>query len=434
MATHVIKKDQTATVEIKESYSKWVLEEGVTLSGAPAFGTKAYDHVELAVNGKILTSGNGIFLGSSLPGQDSDDMAVTVSKSGRIGAEYFGIAVVGDDSTIENDGRITTQSANAIYLEGDNVSLVNTGLLRSAGVPAVDLSGTAVFSIQNSGRIETIANDNAITGHDVSDGSIVNLKSGVIAGAIDFSDASGGDGSVEIINKGKIAEGVGANNPGISFDDANDRLVNRGLIGGDVNFGDGDDFGDFRNGTMNGAFILGGDGDDTFIISDTSSKIFEFLNAGNDTIKTTVSYALGNTIFDRIEALTAIGKKDVDLTGNDQANDLTGNAGDNMLSGGAGDDSLVGNRGDDALSGNDGADDFYFFRKTGDDTITDLDVDHDTIHFGNVPGFGSIDDVKSHITFAKNGDAVIDLGAHGSITLSGIGESDIDKVEFQIEL
>jgi Ca2+-binding RTX toxin-like protein len=434
MATHVIKKDQTATVEIEESQSKWVLAEDTTLSGSPGIGTEAYDHIDLVVNGKILSSGNGMFLGSSLQGKYSDGMSVTVAKSGQVGAEFFGIAIVGDDATIENNGQVKAQSWNAIYVEGDNVSVVNNGLVRSAGLSAIDLAGSDVFSIRNTGRIETVAGDSAITGQNVDEGHIVNAKSGVIDGAISFTDFNNVDGRIEIVNKGKIAEGVGANSTGINFQGGDDRLVNRGLIGGDVNFGDGNDVGDFRHGSMDGAFILGGGGDDTFIISALSSKIFEFLNAGTDTIKTTVSYTLGNTIFDSIEKLVAIGKKDIDLTGNNLANDLTGNACDNNLAGGEGNDMLTGNRGNDTLSGGDGSDDFYFFRKTGDDTITDLDVDHDVIHFGNIPGFGGIADVKSHISFAKNGHAVIDLGAHGTITLSGIGESDIDKIEFQIEL
>jgi Ca2+-binding RTX toxin-like protein len=185
---------------------------------------------------------------------------------------------------------------------------------------------------------------------------------------------------------------------------------------------------------MTGAFVFGGDGDDVFVVSDSSTKVFEYLNDGTDTIRTTVSYALGDTFYDNVERLTAIGKTNIDIIGNDQSNDLTGNAGDNMISGGNGDDVLTGNRGDDVLSGGEGADDFYFYRMTGDDRILGFNVDEDAIHFGNVPGIGSIGDLESHFTTAKNGDVIIDLGTHGSIRLAGIGETDIGKIEFQIEL
>lgn len=429
MEKNVIKKDQTATVIIDESGSEWVLAKGVALAGAPAFRNGDYDNVTLSISGEISTSGNGIFLGSAIPGESPDEATVIVNQSGRINAEYIGIFSSGDDATIKNNGQVKG-SWNAIFADGDNVSVVNTGLLRSADLSAIDLSGSDVFSIRNTGRIETVAGDFAISGQNVENGRIVNMKSGVVDGAISFKDA----GNVEIINKGKIAEDVGADNNGISFEAGNDRLINRGLIGGKVNFGGGDDFADFRHGDVSGAFVIGGSGDDTFIISDLSLKIFELQNAGTDTIKTTVSYTLGNMIVDHIEKLAAIGTKDIDLTGNDKANDLTGNAGDNVLLGGGGDDVLTGNRGNDILSGGDGADDFYFYRKTGNDTIVGLDVDEDVIHLGNIPGIGTLEDLESHFTTAKDGDVIIDLGTHGSIRLDGVVATDIDDIEFQIEL
>jgi Ca2+-binding RTX toxin-like protein len=437
MAEHVIKKDQTATVKIEESNSEWVLAKNVILSGSPAFGNDTYDNVTLSVSGEIATSGNGIYFSTAMPGASTDGASVTLTQSGRINAEFFGILISGDDAAIKNSGQIKTQTAEAIYLDGDNVSVVNKGLLRAADAPAIGLTGTEVFSIRNTGRIVAGADDVAISGQDVADGRIVNLKSGVIDGAISFDDFNAVNGSVEITNKGKIAEGAGANNAGISFEDGNDRLVNRGLIGGDVNFGGGDDYGDFRKGDLGGAFVLGGDGDDVFVISDTSTKIFEFGNGGSDTIKTTVSYALGNLTWDDIEILQAIGKKNISLAGNDEGNVLKGNAGNNAMSGGAGNDILAGFGGKDTLSGDMGADHFYFYEKGGIDTITDFTPGEDVIHIVQVSGIDDFGDLQSRMSSVdfdgdKDVDTVIDLGDGSRIRLTDVAKSDLDMSDFSI--
>ena len=437
MAEHVIKKDQTATVKIEESNSEWVLAKNVILSGSPAFGNDTYDNVTLSISGETVTSGNGIYFGSAVPGASTDGATVTLAQSGRINAEFFGIFISGDDATIQNNGQIKAQTAEAIYLDGDNVSVVNNGLLRAADAPAIGLTGTEVFSIRNTGRIVAGADDFAISGQDVAEGRIVNLKSGVIDGAISFDDFNAVDGSVEIINKGKIAEGAGANNTGVSFEGGNDRLINRGLIGGDVNFGNGDDYGDFRRGDLGGAYILGGDGDDVFVISDTATKIFEFGNGGSDTIKTTVSYALGNLAWDDIEILQAIGKKNINLAGNDDGNVLKGNAGNNAMSGGAGNDILAGFGGKDTLSGDMGSDHFYFYKKGGVDTITDFALDEDVIHIVQVPGIDDFDDLQSRMSSVdfdgdNDFDTVIDLGGGSRIKLTDIAKDDLEMSDFSI--
>lgn len=422
MGKHEINNDQATSVNVTEGNSQWIVQKGVLLSGEPALSNGGFANVALSVAGKILSLGAGI----DSMGQGSK---VTIAATGRLNAEDAGVKIVGDESRLVNDGRIRSETAQGVSINGDDAAIVNNGRILAASGNAIEFQDADGFSVRNFGTIASGNDQVTLYGEGVSNGYILNAKAGVFNGEIFFEDAVG---AVEIVNKGKIAEGFGAGDPAIQFDSGDDRLVNRGLIGGDVSFGSGDDFGDFRRGDLGGAVVLGGTGDDVFMIDDASLKIFEFTSGGSDTIKTSVSYALGNAIFDHIERLTAIGKKDVDLTGNDQINSLTGNAGDNFLSGGKGDDILSGNGGNDTLDGGEGADDFYFFKNTGDDIVLGFDVDADVLHLVNVPGIGSMDDLEGHLTTAKDGDLVIDLGGQGSIRLDGIGQDKINEIEFDI--
>ena len=71
-----------------------------------------------------------------------------------------------------------------------------------------------------------------------------------------------------------------------------------------------------------------------------------------DTVRTTISYALGVDL----ENLIAEGSAGIALTGNAFNNMITGNAGANKLYGDAGDDILSGNGGNDMLFGGFGND------------------------------------------------------------------------------
>ena len=85
--------------------------------------------------------------------------------------------------------------------------------------------------------------------------------------------------------------------------------------------------------------LIGGQGDDTYIISHTGMTLTEELKGGTDTVSTMLtSYTLENNV----ENLTYTGASA--FTGN-------GNALDNVITGGSGADSLFGNDGNDTLSG-----------------------------------------------------------------------------------
>ncbi|MCP9832556.1 hypothetical protein KBZ14_08320 [Synechococcus sp. HJ21-Hayes] len=84
--------------------------------------------------------------------------------------------------------------------------------------------------------------------------------------------------------------------------------------------------------------LLGGAGNDTYIVDDAGDVITEGINAGVDTVQSSVAYTLGANL----ENLTLVGAAAINATGNTLNNVLRGNAAANILIGGAGADVLTG--------------------------------------------------------------------------------------------
>ncbi len=120
--------------------------------------------------------------------------------------------------------------------------------------------------------------------------------------------------------------------------------------------------------------MSGGLGNDTYVVDNAADVVTENLNAGTDTVETSVSYTLSANV----ENLTLTGLAALNGTGNALANTLTGNSGDNRLDGGAGADTLVGGDGNDVLNGD--ADDDLIVGGDGADTI-DGGTGNDTVSY-----------------------------------------------------
>ncbi len=89
--------------------------------------------------------------------------------------------------------------------------------------------------------------------------------------------------------------------------------------------------------------MAGADGDDLYLVDNAWDTVTESADAGNDEVRSSVSYVLGS----HVESLTLTGSADLDGTGNEAGNVLTGNAGANRLDGAGGADRMVGGAGDD---------------------------------------------------------------------------------------
>lgn len=116
--------------------------------------------------------------------------------------------------------------------------------------------------------------------------------------------------------------------------------------------------------------MIGGTGDDTYIVDNTGDVIVENAGEGIDTVKTALaSYTLGSNL----ENLTYTGSGAFTATGNQLDNVITGGNGTNRLAGGAGNDTLI--------SGS-AADTFVYMANNGIDTIVGFTASgntHDTL-------------------------------------------------------
>ena len=138
----------------------------------------------------------------------------------------------------------------------------------------------------------------------------------------------------------------------------NDLLL--GETGNDTLAGGAGD--DSLNGGAGQDHMMGSTGDDTYVLDSLQDQVIELQGEGIDTVKTTVSYHLG----EHLENLSLIGQA-VEAIGNDLDNQIKGNGIANLLSGLTGNDYLHGGAGDDLLLGGEGAD--VLIGGDGNDTL-----------------------------------------------------------------
>ena len=150
--------------------------------------------------------------------------------------------------------------------------------------------------------------------------------------------------------------------------------------------------------------LSGGSGDDTYVVDSTADVVQESQYGGNDLVRSSVTYTLGNDL----ESLTLLGSAAINGNGNALANQLTGNSGSNTLSGGAGNDTVIGGGGSDRI-------------------IVNLGGGHDVIdNRGSVAG--EVDDVQfgagilaSQTTFNASGDDLVVQLAGGNDSVRVLG-------------
>jgi Ca2+-binding RTX toxin-like protein len=87
----------------------------------------------------------------------------------------------------------------------------------------------------------------------------------------------------------------------------------------------------------------GGAGDDIYVVDNARDNVAESNDDGNDTVQSSISYALGANI----ESLQLTGADEINATGNSLNNTIFGNAGANIINGGSGTDYMSGGLGND---------------------------------------------------------------------------------------
>jgi len=162
--------------------------------------------------------------------------------------------------------------------------------------------------------------------------------------------------------------------------------------------------------------LLGGLGDDTYIVARTSGiTITENASEGTDSVLASVTHTLATNV----ENLTLTGSSTINGTGNALANVITGNSANNTLDGLAGADTLIGGVGNDT----------YTVDNTGDVVTENASEGTDLVNASATYTLGNnVENLTLTLTGAINGtgntlDNVL-IGNSGNNTLTGLGGND----------
>jgi serralysin len=372
--------------------AKYILKAGAAMSNAAGRAIDAEDDAagkSFVINGTVDGATIGMTVGDAL--QLATSQKLVVGQTGVINANGTAVDFFGDDSHLVNRGFIRSSNDDefGIYAEGRGVSITNAGTI--IGHKGIYAKGDNVM-FTNTGTI-----------------------SGNFAG-VDFDGGAADSG--RLVNSGTIVGKISS----VTGSAGVETIVNSGLLLGSVSLSSGDDVFRNRGGDVMG-IVYGGFGDDTFYVDKASLKLTDGVGQGYDTVKSSVSWVLG----ENFERGILTGRKDIDLTGNNDANSLSGNRGDNTIDGQAGMDFLSGGGGDDVLTGGADFDTFIMRRGSDHDTITDFELGTDKISLSEYQGVDGIED----ISIKKSGvDTLITLGKGDSVTIVGIDPSLLMESDF----
>jgi VCBS repeat-containing protein len=283
-----------------------------------------------------------------------------------------GITVIDTFSYAATDGIVSTPSTLNLAITGSNDAPVvavpiadqkaQTGTLFSYQVPSssfldIDANDTLTYAgkLSNGDPLPSWLAFDAVT--RTFSGTPTSTDTGQLSLAVVATDSSGASVSdVFALTVQTVITGtdycdflVGGNGDEVIY----------GLGGSDVLIGQGGN--DFLDGGSSGDLMAGGTGDDTYVVDNCGDWVIECDNAGTDTVKSSISYALS----DNVEAMLLTGENDIWgadnslnnlLVGNRAANTLLASCGNDILQGGDGNDILRDSAGNNLLSGGTGND------------------------------------------------------------------------------
>jgi Ca2+-binding RTX toxin-like protein len=191
----------------------------------------------------------------------------------------------------------------------------------------------------------------------------------------------------------------------------------------------GNDANNILDGLAGADTMLGGLGDDTYVVDNIGDLITELVSAGTDTVQSTIAH----TLADNLENLMLLGSAAINGTGNTANNILKGNAGANVLNGNGGTDTLIGGLGNDT-----------YIVDSADDTITETgtsrDVDSvqasvswllglnlENLTLTGTSAINGTGNEKNNTIIGNSANNMLDGGNGGTDRLTGLGGADMFK-------
>lgn len=183
--------------------------------------------------------------------------------------------------------------------------------------------------------------------------------------------------------------------------------------------------------------LIGGTGDDTYLLYLGSGPIIELADEGVDVVYALISHTLAAnvenlTFGDYTDPINGTGNAFGNIIkGNSAANLISGLGGNDTLKGEAGSDRLVGGEGDDKLTGGTQSDTFSIAGNFGHDTITDFvagPASADVIEFGSslFADFAAVLAATSQI----GANTVITFDASNTVTLQNVTLTNLHQDDF----
>jgi RHS repeat-associated protein len=320
--------------------------------------------------------------------------AVTVTRTGRSTGEVGAILTLAN-GTATSPGDYNNTAIPVIFADGE-------------------MTKTVVIPIIN----DTLAEDNETINLSLgtpTGGATIGSQNTASLMVVD-NDAPSGDLTL-IGTDGNNTLTGGSGNDTLYGGRGNDNL--QGRAGNDIL--DGGEGNDTLDGGTGDDELIGGTGNDTYVIDSSNDKIVESLNAGTDTVRSTISWTLG----ENLENLTLTGTSAINGTDNALNNTISGNSANNLLLGGEGNDKLNGGAGNDTLGGGEGNDTLdgglgndNLMGGTGNDTYIIDSADDSIIEEVNA----GTDIVQASVSWTL-GDNLENLILTGSSPINGTGNT-----------
>ena len=317
--------------------------ENLTLTGTGAIngtGNSANNLLSGNSGNNSLNGGAGndtVFGGA---GSDTLDGGTGVdSLSGGLGDDTYVVDSIADiiaELTGEGTDLIRSSVTYSIQANVENLTLTGTGAINGTGNSANNLlSGNSGNNSLNGGA----GNDTVFggAGKDTLDGGTGDDSLSGGLGADIYVVDSVADVITELSGEGtdlvqsSVTYAIQANIENLT-------LTGTGAIRGTGNTLNNILAGNTGNNSLDGGAgidtLIGGAGDDTYIVDSITDVITEAVNAGSDTVASSVTFSLAAIA--NVENLSLTGTASIRGTGNSLDNTIIGNSGSNQLNGGAG--------------------------------------------------------------------------------------------------